>query len=144
MPGDGDPVGGGVQVTDARRGTHLSGASEGTGTVQGLWVGDDGRIFGGAQDETAWASGRGDTELENLGHGGRSADILHGLTGQGRTAELPGGGMPRTSGDEDGDAGPFYAPACPGRCGNFGGGTPPTPTVPLMRHNGTLEYMCLR
>ena len=48
--------------------------------------------------------------------------------------------MPRTSGDEDGDAGIFYAPACPGHRGHFGGGKPPPPTVPPMRHAGLLRY----
>ena len=71
--------------------------------------------------------------MENLGHGGESADVLHGLPGQRRPVELPGGGMPGTSGDEDGDAGTFYAPACPGHRGNFGGGKHPSPTVPPMR-----------
>ena len=42
--------------------------------------------------------------------------------------------MPRTSGDEDGDAGTFYAPACPGHCGHFGGGKHPPPTVPPIQH----------
>ena len=60
---------------------------------------------------------------------------------------LPANGGPRsclvdgclgragTSGDEDGYAGPFSAPACTGHCGHFGGGTPPTPlTMNPMRH----------
>ena len=51
-----------------------------------------------------WASGRGATELENLGHRGRAADISNGLSGQGRHVELPGGGMPGTSGNKDDDA----------------------------------------
>ena len=48
--------------------------------------------------------------------------------------------MPRTSGDKDGNAGTFYAPACPGHCGHFGGGKHPPPTVPPMRHTGPLAY----
>ena len=35
-------------------------------------------------------------DLENLGHGGRTADVLHVLTGQWMPPELPSGGMPRT------------------------------------------------
>ena len=46
--------------------------------------------------------------------------------------------MPRTSGDEEGDAGPFYAPACPGHRGHFGGGKPPPHMVPPMQHDGPL------
>ena len=78
--------------------------------VQG---GDDGWIFGGAQDYTAWASGTGETELEKLGHAGRATDVLHGLPSQGRPAELPGGRMPGTSGDEDDNVRVLTAPACP-------------------------------
>ena len=49
--------------------------------------------------------------------------------------------MPGTSNDEDGDAGTFFAPASTGSCGNFGGGKPPPPTVPLMQHAGPLAYV---
>ena len=59
MSGDRDPVGGGVQVTENERETLLPGSIEGTGAVQGLRGGDGGWIVGGAQDDTAWASGRG-------------------------------------------------------------------------------------
>ena len=45
------------------------------------------------------------------------------------------------SGNEDGDAGPFSAPACPGHRGHFGGGNPPPPTVPPMQHAGPLLYV---
>ena len=79
-------------------------------------------------------------ELENLGHGGRSVDVTHGLPGQGRTTELPSGGIPRTSGNKKGDAGTFYSPACPVHCGHFVGGEPPPPTFPPMRHSVTLVY----
>ena len=72
MSGGGDPVGGGVHATDDRRGTRLPGASEGTGSVQGVQGGDGGGIIGGAQYDTAWASDRGDMDLENLGHRGKS------------------------------------------------------------------------
>ena len=140
MTSGGDPVGGGVRARDDRKGALLLGATEGKVTVQVVQSGDGGWIFGGAQDDTEWASGRGATELENLGHGRRSADVSHGLTGQGRPAELPGGGLPRTSGNEDGNAGTFYATACPGHCGNFEGGKLPPPTVPPMQHAGPLVY----
>ena len=53
--------------------------------------------------------------------------------------ELPGLGMPGTIDDEDGDAGPFSAPACPGHRGHFGGVKPPPPMVPPMQHSGPLE-----
>ena len=46
--------------------------------------------------------------------------------------------MPRTSGNEDGNAGPFYAPVCTRHRGHFGGGKYPPPTVTLVRHAGPL------
>ena len=109
--------------------------------VQGVRGGDGGGIFGGAQDDTACESGRGETELENLDHRGRSADASYGLPIQGRPAELPGGGMHRTSDEEDGNAGTFSAPAYPGHRGHFGGWKPPPPTVPPMQHAGPLDYI---
>ena len=140
MPGGGEPFGGGVQATDDGRRTHLPGAAEGTGAMQGLWGGGGYGIIGGAQDDTAWTSGRGVMDLENLGHGGKAAYVPHGLPVQGRPTDLPGGGMPRTSDNEDGDAGTFHAPACTGYRGNFGGGKHPPPTVPPMQHAGPLAY----
>ena len=108
--------------------------------MQGVRGGDGGGIIVGAQDEISWASGRGEMDMENLGHGGRAADVPHGLTGQGRPVELPGGGISRIRGDKDGDAGTFYAPECPGHHGNFKVGKNTPTTVPPIRHDGTLAY----
>ena len=138
MKSGGDLVGGGVRATDDGRGKLLPGAVKGTGALQEVQVGDDGWIIRGVHDDTTWVSGIGDMDLENLSHRGRTANVIHGLTGQGRPTELPGKGMPRTSGYEDGDAGTSYAPACPGHRGHFGGGKPPPPTVPPVRHADTL------
>ena len=96
------------------------------------------RIYGKSHDDSAWAGERGATELENPGHGGRVIDISNGLPGQGRPAELPGGGMPGPSDDDNGDAGTLPAPACLGHRGRYGGGKPPPPTVHPMRHASTL------
>ena len=63
MPDGGDPVGGGVQAADDGKGTLLPGAKEGTGPVQVVQGVDGCRIFGGAQGDTAWASGRLEKEL---------------------------------------------------------------------------------
>ena len=60
MPGGGEPVRGGVRATDDGRGTHLPEAADGTDAVQRVWGGDGDGIIGGAQDDTAWASGRGE------------------------------------------------------------------------------------
>ena len=54
---------------------------------------------------------------------------------------LSGEGMPRTSGDEDGDAGPFSTLACLGNRGHFGEGKPPPPTLTPMQHYGPLLYI---
>ena len=102
------------------------------------WDGDG--IIGEAHDDTAWASIRVEMELETLVHGVRAVDVPHGLPGQGRPAELPGEWIPRASGNEDGDAGTFYAPACLGHRGYFGGGRHPPHTVPPMWHDGPLAY----
>ena len=102
--------------------------------------GDGGGIIGGTQDDTIWASSRGEMELEKLIHWGRAADVPHGLTGQGRPADLPSGGIPRTSSNEDGYAGTFFVPACPVHRGYFVGGKYPPPTVPPMQHAGPLVY----
>ena len=106
--------------------------------MQGVWGGDGGGICGRSQDDSAWAIGRGATDLEKLGRGGIAADISLSLPGQGRPVELPGGGMPGPSGDEDGDAGPFTIPACPGHRGHYGGEKPPSPTVHPIRHANPL------
>ena len=90
MTSGGDPVGGGVRATDDGRGTFLPGATEGTGEVQGVRGGDGGWIDGRAHEDTTWVSSRGEMDLDNLGHGGRTADVPHGLPGQGKPAELTG------------------------------------------------------
>ena len=135
MPFGGYPVGGGVQATDKMGGTHLPGATEGTGLVQVVQGGDGGGVFGGGKYDTSWAIGRGNMGMENLGHRGRSVDVSHGLPVQGRPAELPDGGMPRTSGDKDSNAGPFPAPSCPGHSVHFVVGKPPPTMVPPMQHD---------
>ena len=124
---------------DNRVRTHLQGVTEGKGPVRGVWGGDVSGICGGSQDDPAWVCVRGATDLENLGHGGRAADLSNGLSGQGRPAELPSGGITRSSGDEDVDAGSLPIPACPGHRGNYGGGKPPPSMVHPMRHAGPPE-----
>ena len=78
-------------------------------------------------------------QLEKLVYGGRTADVPHGRPGQGMPAELLGRGMPGTSDDEDGNAGPFSALSCPGNRVHFGGGKPPPPTVYQMGYDGPLS-----
>ena len=106
------------------------------GSLQGVRVGDDNGIYGKSHDDSAWVGGIGATELENPGYGGRATDISNGLPGQGRPTELPGGGMPGTSGGEDGDAITLTEQVCPRHRGNSGGGKYLPPTIHLMRHAG--------
>ena len=79
-----------------------------------MWEGDGGGIIGVQQDETAWAGDSGAMDLGSLGHGRQTADVLVGLPNQGRAAELPSGGLPRTGRDEDGDADTIMQPTYPG------------------------------
>ena len=51
--------------------------------------------------------------MENPGRGGRATDFMNDFPSKGRPAELPGGGMPGPSGDEDGNMGALPTPACP-------------------------------
>ena len=78
-------------------------------------------------------------ELISLGHGRRTTDVSDGLPDQGRSAELPSGGLPRKGRDEGGDADALLQPACPGYRDHLGGGKPPPPKVLMMRHAGTME-----
>ena len=103
--GGGESVRVSIRGTDNVGGTHLPRATEGTGPVQGVQEGDGDGICGGTHNDSARAIGRGATELEDLGHRGIAADILHGLNSQGSPTELPGGGIPGPSDNEDGDAG---------------------------------------
>ena len=54
-------------------------------------------------------------------------------------AELPGGGMPGTSGNKGCDAGSLPIPACLGHSSHSGRRKPPPPKVHLMQHAGPLE-----
>ena len=60
------------------------------------------------------------------------------LPANGSPTELPGGGIPGPSGDEDGNVGALPAPAYPRHRGHFGGGKPLPPTVQPMQHSGSL------
>ena len=76
--------------------------------------------------------------MEKPGRGGWASDFQYDLPIKGRPAELPGGGIPGPSGDEDGNAGALPAPACPQHRGYSGGGKLPPPTVRPMRHASPL------
>ena len=73
-------------------------------------------------------------ELENLDRGGRATDFTNDIPGEGRPAELPGGGMHGPSGDEGRNAGALPVPAFIRHRGHSGGGKPTPPTVRPMIH----------
>ena len=64
-------------------------------------------------DDSTWEGGGDTTAMEHPGRGDWASEFQDDLPGEGRPAELPGGGMPGPSGDEDGNAGALPAPACP-------------------------------
>ena len=96
-------------------------------------------IVGIPQDDTAWEGNIGAMNLGILGHGRQPADVLAGLTDQGRATELPCRGLTRTSRDADSDADAFMQPECPGYRDNIGGRKTPTPKVLTMQHAGPIE-----
>ena len=102
--------------------------------MQGVWRVDGEGISDEYSDDSTW-DGSGDTvAMENPRRGVRATDFQNDLPVEGRPAELPGGGMPGPSDNEDGNAGALPAPACPQHRGHSGGGKPPPPTVRPMRH----------
>ena len=81
--------------------------------MQGVWRVDGRRIPGESSDESTWEGGGDTTAMENPSRGDRDTEFPNEFTGKGRPAELPSGGMPGPSGEEDGNAGAILAPACP-------------------------------
>ena len=107
--------------------------------MQGVRRVDVGVILDESSDDSTW-EGAGDTAaMENTDRGGRATDFPNVFYGKGRPAELPGGGMPGPSGDEDGNAGALPALECTRHSGNSGGGKLTPPTVRPMRHAALLE-----
>ena len=58
-----------------------------------------------------------------------SPELTDVFPGEGRIAEMPRGGVPGQSGDEDGNAGALRVTACPRHRGDSGGRKLPSPTV---------------
>ena len=63
--------------------------------------------------------------MEHPGRGCWDLDLQNYFHGEGRPAELPGGGMLEPSGNEDGNVGALLVPACPRHRGYSGEGNPP-------------------
>ena len=106
--------------------------------MRGIREGDGGGFAGIPLDDIAWIGKGRSVELGSLGHGRRPADVLSGLPNQGRTKELPCGGLPSKGWDTDSNADAFLQPACPGHRDHFGRGKPPTPKVLTMLHAGPM------
>ena len=132
FPGGGDSFGGSIRDKYYGGGPNIPVTAERTGTVQGMGERDGNRIVGIPQGDTAWAGGRVVMDLGRLSHGRQTADVSDGLSDQGRAAELPSGGLPRTGRDEDGDVGALLQPACPVYRDHLGGGKPPPPKMSTM------------
>ena len=116
--------------------THVQGASEGIGIIQGVRSVDGGRITDESSDDSTWKGGGDTAAMENLSRRGRATEFPNDFTGKRRPAEMPGGGMPGPSGKEDGNAGALPAPECPRHHGHSGGGKLPPPMVRPMQHYG--------
>ena len=101
-----------------------------------------GRIPVDSSDDSTW-EGSGETAaMEHTGRGEWSPELPDVFPGKGRTVEMPRGGVPGQSGNEDGNAGALRAPACPCYRGDSGGRKIPPPTVIPVRHakhSGTVQ-----
>ena len=107
--------------------------------MQGMRKRYGGGIIGVTQGDTAWTGVREVVELGRSGQGRRATDVPDGLPKQGRSAELPIGGLTRPGRDKDGDADAIFQPECPEYRDHLGGGKHPPPKVPTMRHAGPME-----
>ena len=88
------------------------------------------RVVGGgipddSSDDSTWEGGGETTAMDHPRRGGWATDFQNDFTSKGRPAELPVGGMPGPSGDEDSNAGALTALTCPRNRGHSGGGKPP-------------------
>ena len=139
MPGGIDTVGGSIREEYDRGETNIPVTKERAGTVLGMREVDGGGIFGVPQNDTVCAGDSGAIDLGSLSHGRQTADVSVSLPDQGRSAEIPNGGLPRMGRDKDGDADALLQLACPGYCDHLGGGKPHPPKVITMRHYGAME-----
>ena len=78
-------------------------------------------------DDSTWEGGGATTPVVHPGRGKGPPGIPDVLSGKGGITYMPRGGVPRETGDEDGNAGALCAPACPRHRGDAGGRKPPPP-----------------
>ena len=92
-----------------------------------------------SSDDSTWEGGGATTSVVHPGRGKVPPGILDVLYGKGETADMPRGGVPGETGDEDGNAGALFVTACPRHRGDTGGRKLLPPTVLQVRHAGTPE-----
>ena len=111
-------------------GTYIQGAAQRTSGVRRVRRAVGGRIPVDSSDDSKQEGGSDTAAMEHTGRGDQTPDLQDVLHGEGRTAEMPSDGVPKHSGDKDGNAGALLAPACPRHCGEL-----PPPTVRPVRHS---------
>ena len=92
-----------------------------------------------SSDDLTWERSGAKTTLDNPDIRQGPPGIPDVLSGKGGTAEMPRGGVPGETGDEDGDVGALCAPACPLHRGDDGGRKIHPPTMRQVRHAGPPE-----
>ena len=103
-----------------------------------MWGTAGGRLNVELSDDSTWESGGSKTPVDNP-YRRQGPVIPDVLSGKGGTSEMPRGGVPRETGDKDGDAGALCAPACPQHLGDAVGMKLTPPTVIQVQHAGPLE-----
>ena len=81
--------------------------------MQGVRIVDGSRIPDESSDDSTWEDGKEAAAMENPGRRFKATYFTNEFPGEGRPVELPGGGMPGPSGNEDGNVGVLPATACP-------------------------------
>ena len=104
--------------------------------MQSVRIAVGGGIPDESYDDSTWEGGGNTMEMEHPGCGGWASDFQDDLPSKGRPAELPSGGMPGPSGEEDGNAGALLSTECPQHRGYSGAGKLPPSKVRLMQHAG--------
>ena len=102
-----------MRETDHRGRLHVQRAAEGTGAMKGVRRVVGGGIPDESSDNSTWEGGKDMTAMEHPGRRVWALDFHNYVPREWKPVELPGGGMPRPSGYEDGNAGALPAPAFP-------------------------------
>ena len=129
LPGGGEPNYRGIREEDHGIGAVIQGETQGPGGLRRLRRDAGGRLpVKSSDDSTCEGVGEAAT-VDHTGRGESAPGLPDFLSGKGGTADMPRGGVPGESGDEDGSAGEIRAPACPRHRGYAGGRKLPPPTV---------------